>query len=131
MKKQFEQFGALMSEAREALKAIHLKQNEEIGAVNEEHRPMLEAYDRKEKNVEEVIKGFETKTGGDMSYDDMLAEQQKSMDEIERLNEEFEANWGNDLDVHEEKIAKINAKYEQMYQETMKDAGYNLNANKA
>ena len=131
MKKQFEQFGALMSEAREVLKAIHLKESEEIGAINEEHRPMLDAYDRKEKDVENVIKGFEIKLVDNLSYDDKLDEQQKAMREIERLNEDFEANWGNDLDVHEEKIAKINAKYEQMYQETMKDAGYNLNANKS
>ena len=92
---------------------------------------MLDAYDRKEKNVEEVIKDFENKTDDDMSYDDLLAEQQKSMDEIERLNEDFEANWGKDLDVHEEKIAGINAKYEQMYQKTMEGAGYNLSVNDA
>ena len=126
MKKQFEQFGTLMAEAREALKAIHLKQNEEIGAVNAEHRPMLDAYEQKRRDVDDVIEGFENQTEEDIDYDDMLDEQQKAMREIERLNEDFETNWGKDLDAHEEKIARIKAKYEQMYQKTMTKAGYTL-----
>ena len=87
---------------------------------------MLDAYEQKQKNVDSIIKDFENKTDDDMSYDDMHAEQQKSRCEIERLNEDFEANWGKDLDVHEEKIARINAKYERMYQKTMTGAGYTL-----
>ena len=128
MKQQFAAYGALMVEVRGALKAIWREQNKEIGIVNEEHRAMHDAYDRKEKDVAAVIKGFEIKLDEELSYSDMLDEQKKAMREIERLNEEFEENWGADLDVHEEKIAAIDAKYERMYQRTMKKAGFNLNA---
>jgi len=126
MKQQLAAYGALMSKAREALKAISQEQNKEIGAVNEEHRAMHNAYKQKERNVESVIKGFEVKLNEDLSYNEQLTEQRRAMREIERINEAFEADWGADLDEHEDKIAKINAKYERMYQKTMKEAGYNL-----
>jgi uncharacterized protein (UPF0332 family) len=131
MKKQFATFGTLMAQAREALRETWIEQNNEIGAVNDEHRAMLNAYEQKQKDVQGVIKAFEIKLDEDLSYDDMLAEQQKSMREMERLTGEFEANWGKDLDAHEAKIAKIKAKYERMYQKTMKAAGYNLSVGNA
>ena len=128
MTQQFAAYGALMAEVHKATKAIWIEQNKEIGAVNDEHRAMHNAYAQKEKDIEAVIKGFENKLDEDLSYGDMLAEQQRAMREIERLNEEFDTNWGVDLDVHEEKIAAINDKYERMYQKTMKKAGYKLDA---
>jgi len=125
---KFAEYGTLMAAAREILRSIAREQNKEIGVVNEEHRAMHDAYNQKQKNVDAVIKSFESKLDEELSYEEKLTAQKEAMAEIEYLNEEFELNWGSDLDVHEEKIAKINAHYEHMYQKTMKEAGYNLDA---
>jgi len=131
MKKQFAAYGALMAQAREVLRAIAHEQNEEIGAINDEHRAMLSAYSRKEKAVAGVIKGFKNKLEEDVSYDDKLAELQKAERELERLNEEFETKWGRNFDEHKAKIARVNAKYQRMHQKTMREAGYDLDAGDA
>ncbi len=128
MSKHFAILQDQMSLVHQTIKAIWRDQQEEIGQVNDAHRPMLDAYDQKEERVKKLLADFEAKLNTMSDYGRMAREEKKAERELVRLNDEFEANWGRDLDEHEAKIAKINEKYERLYQETIREAGYDLSA---
>ncbi len=128
MSKHFAVYGDQMRRARETLVLIWRDQQDEIGQVNDAHQHMLDAYDQKEERVKKLLADFEAKLNTMSDYGRMAREEKKAERELVRLNDEFEANWGRDLDEHEAKIAKINEKYERLYQETIREAGYDLSA---
>ena len=128
MSKHFTVLQDQMSLVHQTIKAIWRDQQEEIGQVNEAHRPMLDAYDQKEERVKKLLADFEAKLNTMSDYGRMAREEKKAERELVRLNDEFEADWGRDLDEHEAKIELINEKYERLHQAAMQRAGFNFDA---
>ena len=114
MEKLFKEYGELMAKAREVLNKLWHEQEKEIAAVNAEY-----------ENMDAVLSVTVAKHGDVLSGDiNQIKECKALMYDVDVIL----AKWGVDLAERDRRIDEINDKYEQMYQKTMKDAGYDLNA---